>query len=208
MCACIYKPTHRKNYMCAWIHNPPHRTDYDSIIKTNLTCFYFRDTINWLPGPLWAAVKCGYQAGAICEDATSTVWAAGRDTATQAALCHQLQLCHLSLLHHSNTGRHTGSASSTFHTRPPQTAAASGPRHMEVTCARRSRGNATNSSAWLCGETTGVLRSLNQRGHTHTPAKMRPVAGTFSAGERNRSQYLFSSFQSSLCRGNSLFSLP
>lgn len=103
MCACIYKPIHRKNYVCACMHNPPHRTGYDSIIKTSLTCFYFCDTINWFPGPLWAAVKCGYQAGAICEDATSTVWAAGRDTATQAALCHQLQLCHLSLLHHSNT---------------------------------------------------------------------------------------------------------
>lgn len=91
---------------------------------------------------------------------------------------------------------HGLSASFTFHTRPPQTVAPSGPkRHMEVTHARRSRGNATNSSAWLCGETTSVLSSLNQRGHTHTPAKMRPVAGTFSAGERNRSQYLFSCFQ-------------
>lgn len=115
---CMYTQSHTQDRLCVHVYinpytgktmcvhvctTPPHRTGYDSIIKTSLTCFYFCDTINWFPGPLWAAVKCGYQAGAICEDAISTVWAAGRDTATQAALCHQLQLCHLSLLHHSNT---------------------------------------------------------------------------------------------------------
>lgn len=47
----------------------------------------------------------------------------------------------------------------------------------------------------LCGETTSVLRSLNLRGHTHAPAKMRPVAGKFSAGERDRISVLFSCFQ-------------
>lgn len=128
-------------------------------------------------------MKCGYQAGAVCEDATSTVWAAGRDTATQAALCHQPQICHLSLLHHSKLWQTPRlSASPTFHTRWPQTLAPSGPkRHAEVTRARRCQGDAIS---WLC--VGKLVRSLTLRGHTHAPAKMRPVAGIFSAGKRNR----------------------